>query len=181
MHGPEEMAPVLGTSEDETVMGLDRSPFEHLRRRRQQIANIKYLDLDIPGYGGELVARYKLLNWDHVRRIAKKHENSREKRKLLYAQVDLLIEACDGFYRRVDGGEELAPLDPERTIRYDKALAEGMGFSEEESESARKVCLALFVNDLALVDHHGDLLNWMRGSQEDVDAELVGESEGPRQ
>lgn len=181
MEGPEEMASVLGdTTEDGTAIGFDKSPFERLRKKRRQIAEIKSLDMDIPGYGGELVCRYKLLNWDHIRRIGTKHSNSRDPHRLLYAQMDLLIEACDGFYYR-NGSNELKPLHPDKPVKYDLTLADILDIELGDQPSARQVCLGVFVNDLALVDHHQDLLTWMRGAQEDVDEDIAGESLGPRQ
>jgi hypothetical protein len=179
MDGPEEMASVLGdATEDQTAIGFDQSPFERLRRKRRQIAEVKDLDMDIPGYGGELVCKYKLLNWDHIRRIGSKHQNSRDPQRLLLAQMDLLIEACVGFYYRK--GDELKPLHPDKPVRYDLSLAEILDIELDEQPSARKVCLGVFVNDLALVDHHQDLLTWMRGAQEEVDEDIAGESLGPR-
>ena len=156
--------------------------FERLRKRRETISQPRVRDEAIPGYGGYLIARYHIVPWEVVSKIAQRAEKAgdTDPRTTLNAQIDLLVSACEGLFVKNGDGDKptLEPLlDGEgQIIKYDKRLAENMQF---EANSAREVVLGLFVQELAIANHHNKILEWMQGEAEDVDEEFLGESSRP--
>ena len=152
------------------------SPFKRLKEQRNRIQSMRYLDLPVQGYDGMLIARYNLLDWDVVRKIAARHERSRDPRAVLNSQIDLMVTALDQFmYTNGDG--EPKPLDVEQPMRFERRLADSLGF---EAQTARQVAIGLFINEIALVAHHNQLMEWMTGEYSDVKDDVEGESEGPQ-
>jgi hypothetical protein len=146
-----------------------------LREKRKAIAENITADFDIPGYDGVLVARYRRDPdiWDKFRKMADKLQKSKNPRKELLGQCDVLIKTCDGFFLRQDG--ILYPLneaakdrgldlggDLDESIKYDNRLA---AFLDFEASSARQVVLSLFNNELAVTAHHNDVGEWMQSSR----------------
>jgi hypothetical protein len=186
MSGPEGMDPGLD-HDDETPVPQKASHFERLKTRRERIGSEKTRDFIIPGYAGELLARYRLLEWQTIRNVIKRMEKSKGIGDIreLYAQCDTLIIACEGlYYKDFSGGKngsgELKPLmdDHDNHLRYDIDLARMMEF---EATTARQVVLLLFKNDLAIAAHHGEVVEWMQGASPEADEEFLGESLAPRQ
>jgi hypothetical protein len=160
---------VLSEPLEETVSAYDR-----LKKRRKEIAEAKTKDLPIPGYAGELIARYKLLDWNTVSRISKRIREGQgpEDVKELYAMCDTLISACEGLYHQ-NGKGDPQPLDAENPIRFDLRLAQNMGY---EAKTARESIIGLFGNAVALMAHHNDLMEWMQDTSPKADEEFLGES-----
>lgn len=171
---PEEESPV--ESPDATANGSgDPNMLEHLRARREAIMENTTVDMDIPGYDGELVARYRRSAdlWDEMKKAAKKFEKSKNPRKELLSQCDLLSMCCDGMFIRQGG--TLRPLnelakeqkldlggDLDEPIGYDKRLAAFFGV---DASTAREVVLRVFANDMAVSGHHGELYRWIESSE----------------
>lgn len=168
--------PIQGPGEEEPTEASPTTAFGALRKRREDIGSEKHHDLPIPGYQGELVARYKLLDFKVMRQIMKRMEKNRaagDSRELL-AQCDILIAACVEIFT-VDKKGELMPLDPnspDNPIKYDKRLSDGLGF---EASNGRQVVLGVFKNDIALTAHHGELVMWMQGMSDEADEDFLGE------
>jgi hypothetical protein len=179
-----------GHRDDETVTDAPlepRRPESHLERfrtlRAERVVE-KHTDLEIPGYGGELVCRYNPISWDELKRIGEKVEKMKHPRRELLGQADTLIAACEQFFVRVKG--ELEPLDPDDpvAIRYDDRLAKALGFDAKNSDgsakTARQIVLETFglaVNpELAVTAQHNELAEWMQGANQEADEELLGES-----
>jgi hypothetical protein len=169
----ESVAPVTATN------GHSDSPslLDNLRKARKEIGTDKYLDLEIPGYNGELVARYHRLDWDVLRAIARKAEKSKNPRKELNAQCDVLIAACEQILIRHQG--VLKPLNVafpelgEEPVRYDNRLTKALDF---EAPNARGAVFGTFSNDLAVTYQHNELSSWMGESSQDEDEDFSQES-----
>ena len=111
------------------------SVLDNLKRKRNKIAQDRHLDLDIPGYDGEIFARYKPVDWDRLKSIAEKAENSSSRRKELNAQADTIATACDTLFIRVEGEPEPIPLHEaypdvfgDFPAKYDSRLGKLLGF-----------------------------------------------------
>lgn len=137
-----------------------------LRERRRKIGEVHELTLEIPGYGGELFARYHKLEFDDINRISQKARESKNPNAALFGQCDFLIQACDTLLiKKADGStkpmHELYPELGDEPIRFDERLGQALGY---EATSARKAVIGLFNNDLALNDQANDLVLWMKSS-----------------
>jgi hypothetical protein len=148
---------------------IESSALDRIKARREDLRKERHLELEVPGYGGELVVRYRPVPWDGLREIARKVDRSNHPRKELNGQVDTLIAACDEVLIRVEG--DLQPIEDGQTTRFD-GLPDLLGY---EATSARAAVFGLFNNDLAVVTAHNDLAEWMAGAEEEADEELLGE------
>lgn len=163
------------------------SVMNRLRKRRAELRADHHLDAAIPGYDGELVARYRPLEWATFRAMAKKVELSKSDRAELLAHADTLIKACDSIWikdpddPRSDPKTGLRPVDedPESPpVKYDDRLADYLGFAinnEAKTGPARQVLFGTFNNDLAVTAHYNEVTDWMNDVTQTVDNEFSGE------
>lgn len=124
-----------------------------------------YYDCDIPGYRGNLVARYKVIEWTSLKKLAKKVEKSRDDKKELYAHADTLVRACDEIFGKSSDGT-LVPLykvfpglEDGVPVKYDHQLAQAFNL---DCKTARETLLKLFNNDVAVTAHHNEVAEWMQ-------------------
>lgn len=164
---------------EETTGG---SVVDMLRRRRQALASETTTDLDIPGYGGELFARYHLIDGKQLNAIATKVQKTEREAsaRALFASIDVLIAACDGLYIRDHGVEKGVHevMGEDTPVRYDQRLAEFLQYEGAlgANPTARGVVLGLFGNnELAILTHSGNLQRWMMGLEAQNDEEFLGE------
>jgi hypothetical protein len=153
--------------------------FERLKKRREAIAKPRFTTIPIPGYGGYLLAKYKVVPWEAVSKIAQRAERADDDpRTILNSQIDMMVIACEGLYTQNGPGQPEALMDDTGQImKYDKRLSDSMGF---EATSAREVVVGLFVEEFMISVHHTKLLEWMQREAIELDEEFVGESEGLR-
>ena len=173
----------LGGVFDDIETPHEESVSDRLRRARQTVAEQTTVDLDIPGYNGELFCKYRLLGSndlksisDHVIQTIRNQEE-----RMIAAACDVLIRACDEFWVRDKGREvpvkDLLEIPRELPVRYDMYLANFLGYAEmmPEPATARAVCLGLFgSNEIALAAHNSDLARWTMGKGNEVDMGLGG-------
>jgi hypothetical protein len=154
------------------------SALEALRARRKQLAEATTRTFPIPGYGGVLQTRYRLLGLEAIAGLPSMQDQSDGglvARHLLDAACDFLVAACDEVLLYRDGKHERL-LDAEAPIRYDETLAEVL---EVTADSAREVVLGVFAgNEPAVIEHLGRVTRWMQRADEDVDEAFLGESQG---
>lgn len=142
-----------------------------LQERRRQLSKDRRLVLDIPGYGGNLAARYKPLELDQIRKVAKKAEKKGHQQPdtdEVTASVDMLINACETILVRPTDDADLIPMHEavdefEDEVRFDRNLALALGI-EGDNLTARKVCQQTFNNDLALLFQSNSVVEWSRDS-----------------
>lgn len=146
---------------------------DELRERRAEIGSDRTMDLEVPGYDGLLVVRYRRLEWDEISKIATKTEKSKNPRRILLHQVDVLIAACEQVLIVHEGSlkpiNEAFPELGDEPVRYDVPLANALGF---QAGSAREVVLGLFKLELAVVGHHTDLLEFFGTSSAEADRDF---------
>jgi hypothetical protein len=160
--------------------GAEISVLERLKQKRESIGAKKFHDMDIPGYDGELVARFKRMRWEALKDIAEQAEQSQAKRKELNGHADVIATACEElFIKKVlpGGEEELTPLRelyPEEfgavPVRFDPRLSTFLDLKIDGAPTARKVVFAVFNNDLAVTALHNDLGAWMQSSKNEEDS-----------
>jgi hypothetical protein len=151
---------------------VTESALERIRQRRKAAAETTTTDMPIPGFGGELVARYRIIDplvegKEIGQRIAQQFPKQDQLSEAThYANVDMLIAACVGFYVKHPATGQLAPFgdtSPDHAglapTYEDEALAELMGF---EASSARECVVGVFGGHRAAVNVHAQLLQaWM--------------------
>lgn len=159
------------------------SPLDRMRAKRARRAAQTTRDFEVPGFDGELVVRYRILDpltdgKEIGQRIQQQFgEADQEAEAIHFAQIDTLLAACVGFYakepdgqvplgRLLDTPQEMAPTyaDPE--------LAEALGF---EADSARDAVVAVFGgNRIAVNAHAVAVQTWMAGGLDGLNQGLLG-------
>lgn len=164
---------------------------ERLRRRREAIgAQDRSIDLDVPGYGGDLLVRYGMIEggWDVIKKIGERVQKSKNPRAELLAACDTLVFACKGIYVRQDSGA-IEPLDDPAaeaapTFGEPDRIGSVLGFSSRDAQqnpiTARQCVLRMFNNELAVQAQYVELSQWLQDANTEDDGEFLGESEGSR-
>lgn len=148
----------------------------NLREKRKEISEARHLDLEIPGYDGELIARYVPVEWDEVKKIGEKLNKSKNPRRELYAQADVLARCCDQILVRVKGklksmGDVFPELGVER-IAFDPNLAQALDFEINSHSPARSAVLQAFNNDMAVSAQHTEVMEWIQSSSREDDQDF---------
>lgn len=155
--------------------------------RRTRAAKRKPLDLDVPGYGGVLVARYGALEWEDAHRILASEEESA--RATLEDNLDTVVKGCRALMLRGEDGKLVSLADEKRRegdtalvgeVRYDEVALEALGLTVPGEPDAHKAVLAIFAEanspELAVALHAGAIGAWMHGADQEDDADLMGGS-----
>lgn len=147
-----------------------QSQLERLKKRRREAReNREPLDLPIPGYGDELVARYRVLDYDELQKLERrgsKMAQAGDTEAGLKVTMDTIAQACIGIFLRQDDGS-LKPLNEcvtefgDEPVRYDARLAETVGVDAEGK--VRVVIRRVFPTDLSIIGHLAQISNWMEG------------------
>jgi hypothetical protein len=141
------------------------SILDRLREKRRQEAGRSTIDLPISGWGGDVIARYRLLDplvegRDIAERVRAQYREDQAAQEF-YALIDTLIAACDGLYARdTDGEVKPLSLNGGGPATYTVELAAALGV--EEAATARDVVIGLFKgNKVAARAHALRLQMWM--------------------
>lgn len=148
------------------------------QRRAELAQGRKPLDLEIPGYDGQLWCRYRFVSYDRLANIGVRLTRTvkDEATRNLLGCVDTLIACCDEILVRNQAGALVSmssEIGDDRPVQYDRRLADGLGF---EAETARDVVLGVFANEYALIGQAGEVTEWLTRESPEVDKELLGES-----
>jgi hypothetical protein len=165
--GEQEMAPHKDAANGG---GSGLSVMDRLRQHHSSMADGITTKLTIPGYKGELVAEYRVLDvTNELDKITVKNRQQYSKmgEVALYVTMDVLITACVQLY--FFDGEKMRPLSEsigpdEPPVRYDDRLAEFLGLdtSQAEGSFARETLRQTFGgNEQAIIDHGRKLNQWM--------------------
>lgn len=111
-----------------------------LRKRAGQLRDDDHIDLEVPGYQGRLVARYRALDRNQLDPILERATTKRGEQT--NAMCDGLCLALVELFG-VDSDGKLVGLFDDQAARYDMDLAEALGLTPSD-RSARGVLLALF-------------------------------------
>lgn len=174
----------LETQQEESTETRPRNELGRLRQLHKKLHEKRTIDIDVPGYEGELVVRYHGLDWNDVSKIMTRIQSMKPVRKgvterELFAMIDTMIAACEEIFWRDPETLKLSALDQDAPLRFDVRLYR-LFMDGEEPTSAREAVRRLFNNDMALVSHHGELVEFLNGASEGAAEDLVGESQGQR-
>jgi hypothetical protein len=188
----EELEPGMTPDEDDGEGGAaspdggstgPQSIRDGLKSKREAIGAKKWHNIDIPGYDGELVARFKRMRWEALAEIAERAEQGHGKRKALNGHADVIATAVEELLirRMLPGGEEeLTPMHElfanefgSVPVRFDPRLADFLDVKLDGTPTARKVVFAVFNNDLAVTALHNELGAWMQSSKSEEDEDFT--------
>jgi hypothetical protein len=151
---------------------------DRLRARHQRLQQAHHEDIDVPGYDGDLVGRYKIIPPDELRKRARLIAKVPPEQRSEIAAIDQIIAACDSLWSRGDDGqlESLLP-DDDTPVRYDQRLAGILGI---DSDKPRQIVREVFTVDgdlnlPALEQHANDIGLWIKDVSPEVDAGFAGE------
>jgi len=144
-----------------------------LRGMHSAIVEQREHDLDIPGYGGRLVARYRRLEYEEVTKIGQRTRRMRDDHNpmaTLFGQCDVLATALVNVYLRKDpkNPDELEPLSQgftflgEGVVGWDGVAKLVLKDGTEPPKDARAAIRSVFANDLAIPAHQAELAAWMQ-------------------
>jgi hypothetical protein len=154
----------------------DSSVLALVRVRAQQLATENTAELEIPGYDGVLVGRYKAIS------IARVYGGPGGKLRNPLADwgvaADALARALVGLYGRNEAGE-LEPLFADQDAHFDDDLAAALHLEPAE-HSARGVLVALCgggeLGQSRVWQHYLTYQGWLtEGGAQEVAADAVGE------
>lgn len=169
------------SADSESDAGSAQSVADRLKARREAIGSDKFQNMDLPGYDGEFVARFKRMRWEALADISDQAQSggNRSKRKVLNGHADVIATACEELLIRriLPGGEEqLVPMNeffPEvfgdKPVRFDPRLSQFLEINIDGTPTARKVVFGVFNNDLAVTAMHNELGEWMQSSKGEED------------
>lgn len=158
--------------------GLNVLPnvLDGLAKMRAQIgANAKPVDIAIPGYDGQLIARFKWVPAEDLAATAKSLAQIKNPTKQqLAAAADALVACNEEILVKVDGKlESLLHEGEPVTFSYGTGLL--LALKLPPVASARDCVFAVFGNDYALADVATRLLTWLEDTTRQVDEEHLGE------
>jgi hypothetical protein len=163
-----------GDTQGNGAEGANATLLNQLRDKREALKGDHYLDLDIPGYEGMLVGRFRPFPVEKSERKMKEFQKLVGKQPmLLKAACDTLIDACEQLMVRKEAGAEPQPIDPEADapIAFDSRAAELFGF---QASTARQVVIGLFPTEQSIVATNVEVSRWMQTLSRDTDEELLG-------
>lgn len=147
-----------------------------IRARREERLADERLDLPIPTWGGELVARYQVPDPSALaRQTQARRAAGSDVEAASSANADFLIDCVAQVLARTENGRLEALMTPQGTaVRFDQPLADLLGV---EVENAREVVAHLFAsNPIAIGTQASTVLTWLQDTSQEVEGALVGES-----
>lgn len=154
------------TDDTTTKEAAGRSILDQVKARRSSQAAETTVELPISGWGGTVVARYRLLDplnelQDILDRCRRAFPGNQEAQGF-WGGVDVMIAACEGLYAVDETDGDLKPLSLNGSgepATYTVDLAAALG---ETADSAREVVVGLFKgNKMAVGAHSGKLIQRM--------------------
>jgi len=160
--GGDDLGVEPGVSAAEEAAGA-LSVLDRVKARREERIADETLTLDIPTWGGELRAKYKVVPRPDLEKMVRKirARQSGNGQGGNEADLDFLIQACVGVvaYDTESGEQE------EVTNGYNKQLSDLLGV---EAPAARDVLLYLFKgNGIAIAAHAMKVARWMQDTSKD--------------
>jgi hypothetical protein len=157
------------------------SPVDRLRKRRAELEAGVLLDIEIPGYEGVLVARYKRLTPEQLNAALADGAATAGKSAdaQLVAAADIVTRhVLEVTFREPDG--TYIPLDPDdaEPMRFDDRLARIMNFPIPDDWNPRVVLMGLVVrgNESGIAGMARSLIEWSSGLTQGARETLQGES-----
>lgn len=161
----------------EVRVGAGSSVLAAVRARAEQLSHENTVELDVPGYDGVLVGRYKAIS---IARVFNGPAGSMRNPLTDWGPgADALGQALIGLYGRNDDGE-LEPLFLDQAARFDDDLVDALKLKPVK-KSARAVLVALCgggeLGESRVWSLYMNYQNWLtEGAAQEVADESVGES-----
>lgn len=166
-------------SERDVALGDERSVLlDQVRQRRQEILSTDYYkDVDIPGYLGMLVARFRPYTASKSERHSKslRQRVERDEPVILDVSCQTLIDACEQVMVRKGRDTEPMPIDDEVPVKFDARLAELLRIDLGPAGGARAVVKALFPTEQAVIATAMEVDQWLRDVTREADSVVLGE------
>lgn len=185
---------------DETTNGQvddGRSVLAQLRARREQLAadTAPMKVLDIPGYDGKLVARYRYpeQGYKAITVAIERAQSKKDPDGILHGNLDALVACCDGVFGRRDG--ELVDLATDEIVdddaegpRFGSTLATLFGIEVDEAMKAkarfivrnvfspRATATGVYDGDVAAMTQAGTVIEWLQDTNAETAEVFAGES-----
>jgi hypothetical protein len=177
----EQTAPATGqpltqpVAESDPPAGDMQSVTASLRELRGKLGQgATPLELDVPGYEGLLVVRYRWVPFDQISKNSEALKKIGNQSALAVAAcAETLLTTCQEFLIRTEDGE-LQPLSQtDVPITFsDKRLAEALGF--DPSLGVREYVKATFNNDYAVIDQANTVMEWLQDTSKGVNKNFLG-------
>jgi hypothetical protein len=171
----EEGSPDTPVSAAEVASSANGSLLGRIKAARDiRVAN-ESLTLPIPTWGGDLVARYRVVDRSQLEELAKRARQGKNTDS--GADINFLARACEGVLMRDPDTGAIEPVLNGHgvQVRFDHDLAALLGV---EAESATDVVLYLFKsNAVAIASHAMKIATWMQDTSQEIDEAILGESE----
>ena len=158
------------------------SILERAGLRFKQAQGEKKLEIIIPGFGGEIVAMFRPIDFDVARRLQMSMQKSMDKRKELNYACDIIARHCEGIYGKdIEGDGHLVDLvvegpQPRFDLNLVKIIPELRHPGEtDEQMTARVIIRRTFVHDMAVIGAFSMLQGWTDGTDETAQEILQGE------
>lgn len=137
-----------------------------LRANRARLLADTKKALQVPGWDS-LYVQYKRLPWTDMKPLATAlGANEDDPTREVGNVIDVLIAGCDTFLFK--GDDEFQDL----SVRYEHGLAQ-FGVIDDDVTSAPAIVLSVFANDeVALMSHAGEYMNWAMRQEAKVDEQL---------
>lgn len=154
---------------------------EALRRKRQEAIKIKYLELDVQGYGGLLAVTYtNAVEWLAMRDLMRKAERDKAPQAVLWANIDLLVRCTVAIKVRLSTDEPYETvMDPVTGSPAPWGGSPMVKFFALESvvtdPTARNVMRKVFPSDIAISAAAGRIMSWIQDMDTDAGEETSGE------
>lgn len=165
-----------------------------IAKRNEEIRSEAHLDLQVPGYEGQMKVRYRLLPEAEMDRLGRRIEDVKRGEGVVGAwkiEADSLVAMCDRIYVRAPGEDEYQVLeDGTGPVRFEGRFAQILGkagvkvngakateivldFFSPRAEPENPASPRLMPN--AMETHTNAIFAWSRGERENISRKLLGE------
>lgn len=146
--------------------------------REQRVGEDHFKDLDIPGYDGLIVARFRPYQMSKSERASKslRERAQRGDPVILDVSCDTIAHACSEIMVRKPDGT-IVSIDEDVPVRFDQRLSEllGLNVPPPPQGRARDVIKAMFFTEHGIVAMAMTVDAWLRDVYKEVDEDLLGE------
>lgn len=149
-----------------------------LAKRKAALLATRKIDIKVSGWdddgGAPVYVSYSPVGGAVVEAAQDASLTAKDFQSKLAANADILVQACRAVYQKVDGKRVgFDPAKPEHLPRFDADLAKVLDLPGEPP--ATMICEALFLDELDLLAHAGQLAVFSGAKLAEIDTTLAGE------
>lgn len=153
-----------------------------VRERAAELEEGVLCDIPIPGYSGQLVARFERVSGNEVARLQRAAQQAKRRQDdnaLFGLMADLLIRSV--YEVCLKGEQDYYPVDPDDPypMKLDVRLAAALGRTVPDGMKARDALRAVIGKnaDAPIIGMADRLLDWSTGASDETRETLAGESQ----